>query len=659
MSISGEIRELNPALYMCVNDPYIHVEDASSVIRDLKELREQTFFNESNPYKELSASLESLAAAADIDLSEKMNAGRGFINDTTAVSDAPLLEIEKELDLDIYEAQYLIKAQTEKLKSHKEEISAANNLIRENRIILGQLDHIGDVSANLDALFKFEFFKFRFGHMPREAYDFIALYGMADMDDVFFIPSYIEKNEVWGIYFTPRTKSLKVDSMFSVLHFERVRISDKAHGTPELAKIELSKEIDAIAGRINELNAGLAGIISETNELLEKYYEKIYMLFNIYELKKKTVRSSSSFHLIVWLPENHAGKFSKKLSRLSTAVLSVNSPSDVPYIKPPTLLRNFLPFRPFEQFVKMYGLPAYGETDPTPFLALTYILFFGIMFADVGQGLIISLFGFLIWRFRRINLGRIAGILGLSSIFFGCFFGSVFGLEDVIRGYSAMEHMNTVLIAAVGLGVAAVSGAIIINIINGVKQKNIEKILFSQNGLAGLIFYWSVIIAGLVMMKFVPLNISLPVVISLVVLCVLIIYLKEPLTNLMRRKARIIPYNSNPGEFFVVSLFELFEIVLSFLTNTISFIRVGAFALNHIGMMSVVMLLAETSSGSKNLVVLVIGNIIVIALEGLIVGIQCLRLQYYEIFGKFFEGDGKSFEPSEFAGKKYKNKRGL
>ena len=644
MSISGAMNDFIPVLYMCVNDPYIHVEDASSVIRGLKELKEQNFSNESNPYKDLYASIESLAEAANIDLSEKLKSTPAKINN----------KIENELDIDIYEAQYLIKTQAEKLKAHNEEISAANNIIRENRRILDQLDHVGDISANLDALFKFEFFKFRFGHMPREAYDFIAFYGMADMDDVFFFPSYIEKTEVWGIYFTPRTKSLKVDSMFSVLHFERVRISDKAHGTPEIARAELTKEIEAMTSRINGLNAGLADIISETNELLDKYYEKIIMFFNIYELRKKTVHSNSGFQMIVWLPENHAGKFSERLAQLPTVVSPVNSPSDVPYIKPPTLLRNFAPFRPFEQFVKMYGLPAYGETDPTPFLALTYILFFGIMFADLGQGIVISLCGFLVWKLKRINLGRIVGILGLSSAFFGIVFGSVFGLEDIIRGYNVMERMNTVLIAAVALGIASVSCAIIINIINGVKQKNIEKIFFSQNGLAGLIFYWAVITAGLVMMKFVPINISVPAVISLVLLCLALIYLKEPLTNLINRKAKIIP--RNPAEFFVVNLFELFEIVLTFLTNTISFIRVGAFALNHVGMMSVVMLLAETSSGGKNPVVLIIGNLAVIALEGLIVGIQCLRLQYYEIFGKFFDGGGRSFEPGEFAGKKYKNK---
>ena len=412
MNISGSAKELIPVLYMCVNNPYAHVDDASPLMQygglnlDLPNLTED------NPYKELAESIESLAAAANIDLASESVRGSG-INAGVGIEN-----IEQELYLDTEEARYLIKTQAEKLKFQNEEIDRLNSLVRENSRTLDQLDHIGNISANLDALFRFEFFKIRFGHMPREAYDSIAVFGIADMDDVFFIPSFIERNEVWGIYFTPRTKSMKVDSMFSVLHFERVRISDNAHGTPENARIELEKEIAELKNRIGELKTGLETVISETKELTDRYYEKISTLFSIYELRKKTVRANASFHLVAWIPERHVDEFSQKLSQLSTVVSPVNSPSDVPYIQPPTLLKNFAPFKPFEQFVKMYGLPSYNETDPTPFLALTYILCFGIMFGDVGQGLVISLIGLLMWRLKRINLGRIMGILGLSSAAF-------------------------------------------------------------------------------------------------------------------------------------------------------------------------------------------------------------------------------------------------
>lgn len=97
--------------------------------------------------------------------------------------------------------------------------------------------------------------------------------------------------------------------------------------------------------------------------------------------------------------------------------------------------------------------------------------------------------------------------------------------------------------------------------------------------------------------------------------------------------------------YLVQSFFELFEIVLSYFSNTISFVRVGAFAVSHAAMMEVVLMLAGAESGSPNWVVVVFGNIFVTAMEGLIVGIQVLRLEYYEMFSRFYKGTGKPFKP--------------
>ena len=102
--------------------------------------------------------------------------------------------------------------------------------------------------------------------------------------------------------------------------------------------------------------------------------------------------------------------------------------------------------------------------------------------------------------------------------------------------------------------------------------------------------------------------------------------------------------------FFVESIFEMFEVLLSYLTNTISFLRVGAFALSHAAMMGVVMLLAGAGTANPNIIVLVLGNVVVAVMEGLVVGIQVLRLEYYEMFSRFYRGTGKEFKP-------YKNRK--
>ena len=124
----------------------------------------------------------------------------------------------------------------------------------------------------------------------------------------------------------------------------------------------------------------------------------------------------------------------------------------------------------------------------------------------------------------------------------------------------------------------------------------------------------------------------------------LLIMLKEPLTRLVQKKQPAIE-GSKPM-FFVQSFFELFEVLLSYFSNTLSFVRMGAFAVSHAAMMEVVLMLAGAANGdSVNWLVIILGNIFVCAMEGLIVGIQVLRLEYYEMFSRFYKGDGREFKP--------------
>ncbi|MFQ7787905.1 MAG: V-type ATPase 116kDa subunit family protein [Blautia massiliensis (ex Durand et al. 2017)] len=99
------------------------------------------------------------------------------------------------------------------------------------------------------------------------------------------------------------------------------------------------------------------------------------------------------------------------------------------------------------------------------------------------------------------------------------------------------------------------------------------------------------------------------------------------------------------GMFIVQGIFELFEVILSYFSNTLSFVRIGAFAVSHAAMMEVVLMLAGAENGSPNWIVIILGNLFVCAMEGLIVGIQVLRLEYYEMFSRFYKGSGRKFEP--------------
>ena len=151
-----------------------------------------------------------------------------------------------------------------------------------------------------------------------------------------------------------------------------------------------------------------------------------------FSIRKYAARYNDKFILTGWIPRQEEKGFRAALDRIDGIEYSFERPDQDSHHVPPVTLRNFRLFKPFEFFVDMYGLPRYSEVDPTPFVAVTYIILFGIMFADVGQGLVVALIGWLLWRFKRMAVGRVLVPCGFSSAVFGCVFGSVFGFEHVL-----------------------------------------------------------------------------------------------------------------------------------------------------------------------------------------------------------------------------------
>ena len=301
----------------------------------------------------------------------------------------------------------------------------------------------------------------------------------------------------------------------------------------------------------------------------------------------------------------------------------------------------------------MYGLPNYNEFDPTIFVALTYSFIFGWMFGDVGQGLVLVIGGFLLYHFKKMNLAAIISMAGVFSTFFGFMFGSIFGFEDVIepiwlRPMSKMTdlpmigRLNTVFIVAVAFGMGMILLTMIIHIINAAKNHSLGDLCFDTNGIAGLVFYGLLVFAIVMLMTghSLPGGALLAVLFIIPLLC---IAFKEQLTDLCEKKKPA--EKTGPVMIVVQALFELIEVLLSYFSNTISFVRIGAFAVSHAAMMEVVMMLAGAESGTPNILVVILGNLFVCGMEGLIVGIQVLRLEYYEMFSRFYKGDGREFEP--------------
>ena len=266
----------------------------------------------------------------------------------------------------------------------------------------------------------------------------------------------------------------------------------------------------------------------------------------------------------------------------------------------------------------------------------------------------LALAGYLMYKLKRMDIGKILIPCGISGAFFGCIFGSVFGFEHVLdplykmigfkeKPIDVMSSATTLLAFSIGIGVVLVIVAMVFNVFSKIKKRDIGNALFGQNGVCGIMLYSSILLVagGIVFNLNVP---TVPVILIGIVLPLILIFLEKPLSGLVEGKG--FDLGQSIGDYILENFFELFEVLLSYFTNTLSFLRVGAFVLIHAGMMTAFFALAEImGSGAPYVIMIIFGNIFVTALEGLLVAIQVLRLEFYEMFSRFYIGDGRLFTP--------------
>jgi V/A-type H+-transporting ATPase subunit I len=306
---------------------------------------------------------------------------------------------------------------------------------------------------------------------------------------------------------------------------------------------------------------------------------------------------------------------------------------------------------PFELITSTYGMPAYRTIDPTPLVALSFVLMFGVMFGDVGHGAILAILGFLL-SFRTPNrMKRQAGAImmyaGFSSIIFGFLFGSIFGVEDFLPTLwlKPMESIPRLFKTAIFFGMGMIFMSITINVINGLLRKDILHVLLDKAGLVAAVLYWcGIVVATRVVSANPTVHKEVPILVPiLMIAAVLLLFFREPIVHLAEGKKQLYPEGVGTG--MIGGFMEVFEILLGFLTNTISFIRVAAFGLAHAGLFMAIFSLSDMVGGVGSVFVHLFGNILIIGLEGMVVTIQVMRLEFYEFFGRFFREGTKTYQP--------------
>lgn len=627
VKVIGLLSELDAFLGSCCVDGTFQPEQAMQYMSDSMGY---TQLVEENPYAPMLQKIEELASSSGIHLREVEKIPKPVTNEETEA-------FIRQLGSRMSELHDERKVLTDQLATCESAIT--------------QFQHFTGLDINLDDLFSCEFIKVRFGHMPKESTQKLLAY--ADNPYMLFIPCSSDAKEDWGVYFAPREQIEEVDRNFASLYFERLRIPG-AVGTPEHIIEEIQKNIDLLNEQIAELDARIAAHWNEEADHCNLIYTHLKWFSGLFSLRRYAARHGDSFFYVGWLAEDAVKAFEKHARKLCKVTYEINDTDEVGKTIPPVKLKNPRIFRPFEYLVGMFGLPSGKDIDVTAFVAITYTVMFGIMFGDFGQGVVLGIAGFLMWKLKGMQIGKILVPCGVSACVFGLVYGECFGYETWFdplyhavglsgKPVDIMESITGLLLVSIGIGVVLLVFTMLINIYGCLKHKKFGEALFSQSGLTGIVLYLSGVcfVYNFMTSKTIVPNAVLG---ALIGIACIILFFKEILIGLIDHHPDWKPESIT--DYILENFFELFEYILSFFSNTISFLRIGAFVLVHAGMMTAVFAIAGlTSSTVVNLIVVVLGNIFVMCLEALFTSIQVMRLEFYELFSRCYAGEGRSFEP--------------
>ncbi|HIZ81294.1 MAG TPA: ATPase [Candidatus Mediterraneibacter pullistercoris] len=630
INISGPRTDIDRVTDLYLSRYEIQLESALSELKTVDNLRP---FVELNPYRDVLA---------------KANQFVGYLPNADDVAPAENLGLDDMFELvrKANEDYQTLQEKKEKLKKKIEELRAKQQIIAPFR----------PVDCDLHKVLNYRYITYRFGRIAVEFYHKMQKYLMDDLNAI-FVEGERDESFVYGAYFVSPAEAQKVDAVFRSLHFERIDLKDEFEGTPSYAYQSLEREIARVNLEVEDLDRQAGEMLSDRAPQLIAARRRLEELSNNFDVRKLAARMEDNkedyYILCGWMSEDDVEKFLKEIEDDDKVFVVVEDDHDAYFGEPPTKLENPKLFRPFEMFVTMYGLPAHNEMDPTIFVGITYSFIFGVMFGDVGQGLLLLIGGSLVYHFKKAPLAGIIASAGVFSTIFGFLFGSIFGFEDVLPALwiRPIDHMttlpflgklNTVFIVAVSFGMLLIIVAMILHIVNAAKSKDIEAAWFEPNGVAGLVFYVAAVVTIVLFMTGNPLPGGILLAVMFGVPLIVMLF-REPLTRMIQKRAD--KMETGKAMFIVQGFFEMFETLLSYFSNTISFIRIGAFAVSHAAIMEVVLQLAGAESGNPNWIGVIFGNLFVCGFEGLIVGIQVLRLEYYEMFSRFYKGSGHAFDP--------------
>jgi V/A-type H+-transporting ATPase subunit I len=520
-----------------------------------------------------------------------------------------------------------------------------------------QVSAYRELALPLDRPDESSFLHFVTGTLPAENFGQLAV-----GDRVALLPLPERNGRQLLVAMTTRQNRASLERALAQAGFQPEILPVAAGATTETLTEQNRHELERATAELQPVNAALQKFAAESAPALDRIEQLVSLERRLLEAEQNFPRTETALLLTGWIPSQVTPAWEQRLQEitqgrcaLATAVPKKTDPDQIP-----VLLQHPRWLRPFELLVTAYGLPDYQELEPTLIVAISYLLMFGMMFGDVGHGFILAAGGLAAWGFGRKKWVREAGWLlwfgGLASMTFGAIYGSYFGIP-ALKGFALWHDplagdATGFLTTSVEIGIAMISLGLILNVVNRFRRGDGAGGCLDKFGLAGILFFWGMLALVVNYAAFQSRGLVKAAWLLFFAVPVLCWALKEPIQFVQRRRAGRPPApDHGPAAVLIESLVEVFEGVLSYFSNTISFVRLAAYSMSHAALLAATFMVAADlkpfSPGGRWLAigVIIVGNLFALILEGIICAVQALRLEYYEFFGKFFFGGGQPFKP--------------
>jgi V/A-type H+-transporting ATPase subunit I len=571
----------------------------------------------------------------------------------------------------------LLRERAEKLLEDLKGLVEAERVLLERRLGLNR---------TLEELSSFSELNVAFNDLDHPAHLAVRL-GMVDPDKLDALAHALEKRafiqrlNIPGHFLAvgPRKSRWALDSELKKFGFQERKFPEGLSGTPAVMLPALRSDLASVNESMRELEEMKRAARDAWSREIRYLLENLTVNVSLDVVKQGCASTESVQKVSAWIPRRRFRDVIAGIESITNGNIALESydPEELPDVKAgrtrvPVSTPHRGVVRAFERMVFSYSIPLYGTIDPTPFVAVMFVLLFAIMFGDVGQGCVGLVLGLLInsgkvksfEAYRKKSFGTIFVAAGIASMAAGFLYGSIFANENalvpetrfisqILLGHP-LDHFislvgfQKILVffgVTVGLGAIINSVGLVINIVNNLVRRNWEKAFLSKTGLAGALFFWYVLsIAVRILLGGRPSGIDM----IFIAPPLLALFFHEPLVHLARGHRPLL--KDGLFSFVMEGIVEVLESTIYYVSNSVSFLRVAAFGLAHTVLSTIVFLLADMVGGAPGgivfqILVVLIGNSIIIVLEGLIVTIQIVRLQYYEFFSKFFNEAGEEFMP--------------